>query len=144
MIVGETKPRGSKTLPLHISDDGSLYIVRVRRGPMTFRASVAKSSSDALNHALRLRDQFLIASGPALYKNQRWPSHARSNTGLVGISETVKWTQYRPRYCFAVSTAWTHPTMKRVYFGPHSRTRAEALRMARGYRARMKATVAHA
>ena len=124
---GDTRPRGAKELPLHISPHHSGYRVMIRRGKMLFRAH-----AKTIEEAVRLKEQFEAAAGPALYpKTRPSPTVARSNTGVVGITETVKWVRYRPRTCLHVQ--WQQDgklRCKRIHFGPRCRTRAEAMRIA--------------
>lgn len=125
----ETRARNHRELPLHISDEGGRYVVRVRRGAVTFRARVPKTRPDALAEAVRLKERFERRAGPALYpRTKPLNTAAQSNTGIIGITETTKWNRGRPRDCFHVAL-FGRPTCKRIYYGSF-RPRAVALAIA--------------
>jgi hypothetical protein len=75
-------------------------------------------------------------SGSYSYGNPRTPRRSsHSNTGIVGVYETIKWVRYYPRYCFRVQL-WTKrpehirlPVSKCIYYG-RKRSRYEALQIA--------------
>ena len=120
-------------MPKYVTEQADGFRVGITRGKMRFRAYVSKSKPGALEEAVRIRDQFLAAAGPVLVPT----THALpadggriSNTGIRGITETVKWTRYRPHPCFWVSLGARTKRFKRIYYGPKSRTREQALRIA--------------
>jgi hypothetical protein len=126
---GEVEARGmDKALPRHISRHGSGYRVAVKRGKVLFRGY-----SRDLAEAVAMKRRFELAAGPGLYpETHASPSQARSNTGMVGITETLHWVQYRARQCLSV-TWQSGPGKrrhKRVHFGPRSRSRSAAMRIA--------------
>lgn len=116
-----------------------VVLIRQRIKFQAFISSRADGSFDAhvvrrqaFLKAMAMRDRFL-AKAP-----QRFPrriakfEHARpvSNTGIAGISETVKWVDSRPVNCFCVYLGKQRkPQMKRVYYGDF-RPREVALRKA--------------
>jgi hypothetical protein len=95
--------------------------------------------TQALALAVAARDQFIAAHGTVADTYPRAnnvPRHrAYSNTGLTGVSETVRWQNNRPKYSFAVS--WPGGRAVRITYGPQSRTRAQALAAAAALRTRM-------
>lgn len=93
-----------KTLPNNISAHPDGLLVRVLRSGVLFQAFVAASNTDALGRAVKLRDRFLKLAGgvhhPKSHRPHRW---AHSNTGVVGVSETVKFVSRRAYQGFNVS-----------------------------------------
>lgn len=123
---GTDGANGTDGLPSNIRRDHHGYLVRVQRGRMKFRGFVPYTKPDALQHAMRLRDEFLaaIATVPLRHKT------GRSNTGIPGISEMVKWRHGKPTDCFNVYLGpKCRPQMKLVFYGPF-RPREVALRKA--------------
>jgi hypothetical protein len=129
-----------RLLPANISAHPDGYLVRVNRAGLKLQAFIRYSAPDALARAIRIRDRFLISAGPTFPKRilrseYREAARCHSNTGIPGITETVKWVKYQPRNCFTVYLGKHHrPQMKRVYFG-RRRTRAQALQRAIALRA---------
>lgn len=121
-----------RTLPKNISAHPDGWLVRVMRKGICYQAFVSRSRVDALAEAIRLRDRFITIHGAIA---GRGPSkRALSNTGIVGISETIHWRRSRPLDCFLVSAA---PNFRRrIYFGEH-RPREVALRLAVELRRKM-------
>lgn len=148
-------------LPKNICRHPDGWLVRVQRGGVLYQAFVphgyqvikpAGSSGSrpeniqpdnmqpALRRAIALRDRFLRLAGPL--PSRRAPrTRARSNTGVVGVSETAHWRAHRCYPCFIVS--WSEPRpgpgkgrhrTRRIYIRPGQReqafTRACALRAA--------------
>lgn len=87
----------------------------------------------------RIEDGVLRRAARAYsHSNPRSPRKtAHSNTGIVGIYETIKWVRYFPRRCFRVQLrSKGHqelPVSKCIYYG-RKRSRGEALRIALGLR----------
>lgn len=138
---------GQRELPRNISAHPAGYLVRVKRKGITYSAFVGKGFATetpstqrekisnlcasaplwptALLEAVRLRDRFIHIHGAIAV---RGPSKkAYSNTGLVGISETIHWNRSRRNPCFLVSCR--RHFRRRIYYGEH-RPRAVALKMA--------------
>lgn len=124
-----------RTLPRHICAHQGSLCVRVIRGGVTYRATISGQSAEALAQAVAQRDRFLALAAQLPPAPARAP---RSNTGLAGISETVKLRPLTTAECFAVSwqTSCGHQTTRRITYGAH-RPRAQALRAAIALRARM-------
>lgn len=136
----ETKPRGNKAIPLHITDAGDHYSVRVRRGDVTYRARVPKSRPQALAEAMQLKARFEQLAGSPRYNPRRsLATIARSNTGIIGITETVKYRAGFPQDCFHVAL-FGRPTSKRVYYG---RCRPRAVALAQAIQLRKQAEAGH-
>lgn len=98
------------------------YLVRLKRQDVTRSYWVRKTTPRALACAIRIRNS--VAMSPP--RNQK----ARSNTGMVGISEGTFWRRGRGYPCFVVS--WRvndNIKRKRIMYGP-SRSRKQALKMA--------------
>jgi hypothetical protein len=125
-------PRGGKALPKYIwIEKGGVYRIKINRGKLRFMGSVRLSEPDALDRAIRIRDQFLKAAGPVLVPlTHGAPAGVKSNTGYRGICETTKWTKYRPRPCFMVEVSRRPRKLKIFCYGPRVRSREEALRLA--------------
>lgn len=120
-----------KLLPRNICAHPDGYMVRVQRGKVLFQAFVPKSNPRAVERCVELRDNFLRIAGEVQYPKSRRPHRTgRSNTGIPGISETVKWCRLRSYPCFNVS--WSvlgRQRMKRFVFG-HGVTRETAFQRA--------------
>jgi len=126
-------------MPLHIVDEGRRYSVRIRRGDVTLRAYVPKSRPQALAEAIRLKAQLEAQAGQARYSTVRpLTTIVRSNTGIIGITDTVKWNRGRPHDCFHVAL-FGRPSAKRIYYGT-CRPRAVAFAIARQLRKATEAT----
>lgn len=118
-----------KTTPRNISAHPDGYLVRIVRGDLKWTAFVPSSRPDALGEAVRLRDRFYKICGPVgTRKASKIP---RSNTEVVGISETIHWKGVRPRRNFIVHTCGKN---KRFYYG-QQRTRTQAFNAAVAHRA---------
>lgn len=126
-------------LPMNVCRHPDGFLIRVRRRGIGLRGFVAYGTPQALDRAVEMRDRFLLRAGPFVPARK---SVGKSNTGIAGISETVHWVKYQPRECFTVHLGrkW-RPRMKYVYFGPQSRTRAEALEIAKVWRRKVGAHV---
>jgi hypothetical protein len=108
-----------KTLPRHISQHHTgAFDVRVRRGAVEYRARVA-----TLARALEVRDAFLAQAGPG----------PASNTGLAGITESVRWSHNHAYPAFCVSAPGA---VRRVFTHSRHGGRRPALRAAAAFRAR--------
>ena len=114
----------------HITKRPHGYEVQIKRRDLKWRAVVPYSHPDALAEAIRLRDRFYKICGPIA---RRTP---RSNTEVLGVSETVHWKGVRPLHCFIASVGSMERgyTNRRFYFGA-TRTREEAFMNAVAYRA---------
>lgn len=137
-VSSEAKHRFIKLAP-------AAYRVRIQRQNITLQAylpfTTPETQAAALQLAIRTRDQFLIAAGPALPKRAPAPEYRpgsrlpRSNTGIPGICETTKWVGGTREDCFSVYLGKHHePKMKRVYYGK-MRSREAALQKAIALRA---------
>jgi hypothetical protein len=119
-----------KTLPKHICAHPEGLLVRIRRGDVTYQAFVNKSRSNALAEAIAIRERFLQIAGRPKRK-------ARSNTGVLGVSEITHWKRSRPYDVFSVSwSAGGRVYHRRVSYGL-KRSRESALREAVALRVRM-------
>lgn len=109
-----------KTLPKYISRHHTgAFDVRLKRGGVEYRARVA-----TLERALACVARFieLAGAGPV------------SNTGLRGITETVRWSHNHAYPAFSVCAPGNHRRVFRVSaYGDRRRT----LRAAAAHRARM-------
>lgn len=122
---------GRRPLPLHISAHRRGYLIRVTRGGITYRASVACGGEVGLTRAIELRDRFLRIYGETANRHR---VQGHSNTGMAGVSETTNWRSNRPYPCFSVS--WREQgrqKMRRFYYGPRC-TRERAAAHARAFR----------
>lgn len=121
----------NRTLPKHITAHPDGWLVRITRGAIKLQAFVAYGLDprpSTLARAIATRDRFLIQLGTRI---------VRSNTGEMGITETVKWVSNCPQYCFNVYLGkHRKPMMKRIYYG-RPRSRDEALRQAIALRAKI-------
>lgn len=147
-----------KTLPKNICAHPDGLLVRIRRGETLFQAFVPKNygragtplpaagahgvtrpTDAALQRAIELKEKFLALAGAAKVPVRHFKP--RSNTGLLGISETVMWRHSKPYDCFCVSLDrdGKHRS-KRVLYG-RTRTRERALREAIALRTRHLQTV---
>jgi hypothetical protein len=101
-----------KTTPKNITKHPDGYLVRIVRGDLKFSAFIPHSRPDALAAAIAQRDRFYKICGPMRARGLRPTAH--SNTGLVGISETVHRRNGRELNCFLVHARGRN---KRFYFG---------------------------
>jgi hypothetical protein len=128
----------SRPLPRNIyPNTGGGYVVRVTRAGVKLVSCTAD-----LARAIAIRDQFIQQHGDV-------KRIARSNTGLLGITEVTKWHHSRAYPCFQVTTRHPkHGDMKRFFYsgGGSSRltsdlrpltSRRDALRAAAAHRARL-------
>lgn len=117
-----------KTTPLNITAHADGYLVRIVRGDLRWRAFVPYSHPDALAEAVRRRDRFYEVCGPV--KVHGLSTKARSNTGIVGISDTIHRRNGHALNCLIVSTPGKR---KRFYYG-WNRPRSAALKQAVAHR----------
>lgn len=115
----------------HITERPHGYEVLIKRRDLKWRAVVPYSRPDALAEAVKLRDRFYKICGPITRR------HARSNTDVVGVTETTHWRRGNELRCFIVGvgnmqTGWKN---RRFYFGP-KRPRAVAFQAAVEHRAK--------
>ena len=122
----------SRSLPRNIyRHSGVGYALRIKRGGVKL---VFLTRDLAL--AIQRRDQFIAQHGDVR-------RIARSNTGLVGITEVTKWFHSHAYPCFQVTTRHPkHGDMKRFFYGLTSdrrplTSRREALRAAVAHRTRL-------
>lgn len=111
-------------------------LVRIKRGAVLFHAFVPNSHPAPLVKALLLRDGFKTLAGQA----KRPTPAARSNTGVVGVSETTMWRGNYSYPCFIVGCSREGKrTNKRFVYGGRatSISRAEAFQRAVAYRRAM-------
>lgn len=101
-----------KTTPANISEHPDGYLVRIVRGDLKWTAFVPYSHPDALNRAIKLRDRFYKVCGPAKVRGLSKAAH--SNTGIIGVSQTVHRRRGRELNCFIATTRGHN---KRFYFG---------------------------
>lgn len=80
-------------LPHNICEHPDGLLVRVSRRGVRYQAFVPHSHPDPIARAVELRDRFIALAGLPL---------VLSNTGIRGISETVRWYHSRPYDAFAV------------------------------------------
>lgn len=119
------KPPRHRTLPTNIRQDRWSFIVDIRRAGRRHVRHFPKSRPDALALALECRNQIISANPLAKVKTT-----ALSNTGLVGISESVQWVKNYAFPCFKVS--WyrnRRRTTRQIIYG-RKRPRAVALKTA--------------
>lgn len=127
-------------LPRYISLCRDGYKVCLQRNRKFYRGWVPFTAENALLQAKAMADAIKATLPP---KNRRGPNRrprlCQSNTGYLGISETVKWVRNIPQYCFLVT--WVdHETHKKAYKRiayNRRRTRSEALAQAIALRAKM-------
>lgn len=122
-----------KSLPKNISAHPDGLLIRVQRGEVLFQAFVPASAPAALEDALRLRDKFLKLAGPKARRRLK----AKSNTGILGISESTMWRHSRPYDCFCVSLDKDSQHRSRRLIYGNGRSRESALRQAIALRARL-------
>jgi hypothetical protein len=120
-----------RSLPKNISLKDGGCEVRVTRGKVTYRAYVPGQSPQSLLLAIEKRDRFVAIHGAVKIPKVR-PVRVRalSNTGIAGISETVKWVYSHPRPCFAVSWSTAGRQHIRCVYIHAGRPRAQAFREA--------------
>lgn len=119
-----------RDLPKNVCKHPDGYLVRIVRGDLKWSAFVPHSRPDALAHATTLRDKF-YAVCPAAARRKH-SKHARSNTDVVGISETVCWHRGLPHNNFIVHASGKN---RRFYYG-RQRNRAAAFKLALAHRAK--------
>jgi hypothetical protein len=119
-------PRG---LPKNICVHPDGYLVRLQRGALLYQAFVAGHDAGALLKALWLRERFYKICGP---QRPRTARHARSNTDVVGITETTHWNHGHEYRKFNVLCGGR---CKGFYFG-RRRSRTEAFHLALEHRAK--------
>jgi hypothetical protein len=110
------------------------YLVQVTRSKEHRFAVIAFSEhgENSFLVAQATRDAFLASMGPNMERVHpvRIQRKTCSNTGYVGISETVKWVRSRSINGFLVLLPGGKPQAKRVYYGPLCRSREQALKIA--------------
>jgi hypothetical protein len=113
-------------LPANICRHPDGLLVRVQRQGVRVQGFIAGHDAAALQRAVALRDRFLALSGGV---------RVLSNTGIRGISETVRWYHSRPYDAFAVR--WPgKPRKSRVFTFQSWGGRRRALRAAVALRKR--------
>lgn len=101
------------------------YLVSVRRRGLRFLRSFSKKLPNSMAMAVKYRDA-IVRSHP----KTKIKTKALSNTGIVGISETTKWSRSRPTTVFSVQWRENGKNKhKNISFG-RSRSRSAALAMA--------------
>ena len=109
---------------------GKYWRVKVGRRGIRYIVNIPFGSDReaAFRRAIAERDRFYAIHG-------RTSPH--SNTGIAGISETVKWTSNKPYPCFSVTVGASrvHRPVRFMYRGLADRTRS--LRAAIAHRARL-------
>lgn len=119
-----------RKLPRNITARPDGYVVRVNRSGITYQAF----TTDFVK-AVALRDRFIAIHGAIKAKGPH--KTAYSNTGVVGVSETVAWHHSRPYPCFIASWSVSgRNRTKRFYYGDQ-RPRAAALQQAIALRSKM-------
>ena len=109
----------------NIMEKPTAYVVQVKRSGVTSHVYISKRTPRALACAIAARDAICKTTPPK-------PSPApRSNTGILGVSETTQWRRGHPYPVFLAS--WTDPNGKRRYkriiYGAN-RPRSQALKEA--------------
>jgi hypothetical protein len=118
-----------RALPKNISAHPDGYLVRLERGDVKYQAFVAGHDAGALLKALWLRERFYRVCG---LPQRRTARHSRSNTDVVGITETTHWNHGHEYRKFNVHTGGCN---KGFYFG-RRRSRADAFNLALNHRAK--------
>ena len=110
--------------------DGKYWRVKIERRGIRYTVNIPFGSDReaALRRAIAERDRFYVAHGQTV---------PRSNTGIAGISETVKWSHNRAYPCFSVTVGASrvHRPVRFMYRGLAARSRS--LRAAIAHRARL-------
>lgn len=114
-------------LPQYIYNHPDGLLVRIRRSGVLYQVLVGGRSASHLARAVTLRDRFLKLAGEV---------RVLSNTGIRGISETVRWYHSKPQDAFAVRWPGV-PRKSAVVTFRACGGRAPALRAACALRARM-------
>ena len=136
-------------IPRNIYEVPFGWYVIIKRGAITYRAffafgartaeSAGAGSADspvrasALARAVAARDAYL-AQFPQTYSGQK----TRSNTGIPGVSECVKWSRNRAYPCFQVTLGHPRSGIKRFYY-TNGADRPRALRAAIAWRKKLEA-----
>jgi hypothetical protein len=101
-----------KTRHKNITEHPDGYLVRMVRGSLKCSAFIPYSRKNALAAAIAERDRFKEICGPVAAHGLRPKAH--SNTGIVGVSETVHSRNGRDLNCFISHARGRN---KRFYFG---------------------------
>ena len=112
-------------LPRHIVSTPDGLMVRVQVGGTLVQARVRKGDPHPLTTALRKREELLKAAA-------KLTAPVRSNTGITGVSETVKFIWSQP-YDGFIASATVGGKMLRKFFrygGTSGRTREGAMQNA--------------
>ncbi len=115
------------TLPQYIYNHPDGLLVRIRRHGVLYQVFIGGRSASHLERAITLRDRFLALAGEV---------KPVSNTGIRGISETVRWYHSKDYPAFAVRWPGT-PRKSAVITYRACGGRERALRAAVALRARM-------
>lgn len=96
----------------HIYPHPDGWIVRVIRQGIRYSAFIAHGTdrAAALRKAKATRDEFIRIHGA---KTTLGP---RSNTGLLGITEVIKWSHGKPQTCFQVTCGDPRQNTRRFSF----------------------------
>lgn len=101
-----------KTRHHHIAEHPDGYLVRIVRGSLKFSAFIPYSRKNALAAAIAERDRFFEICGPIPARGLRVKAY--SNTGIVGVSQTIHRRGGKDLNCFLVHAKRRN---KRFYFG---------------------------
>jgi hypothetical protein len=132
-MSGEPPRAIMNPLPPYIYNHPDGLLVRIRRHGVLCQVFLRWATPDALARAIQLRDRFLALANNATPR-------VLSNTGIRGISETVRWYHSKPYEAFAVRWAEGPPPNNRgsrVFTYRACGGREQALRAAVALRARM-------
>lgn len=123
-------PSPGRLAPKHICTHPDGYLIRLVRGAVSYQAFVTGHDAGALLKALWLRERFYQICGPVARRVSR---HARSNTDVVGITETTHWNHGHEYRKFNVHVAGRN---KGFYFGRRC-SREQAFTAAVNHRAQV-------
>ena len=121
----------------HIYPHPDGWIVKVTRAGIRYQAFVAHGADRpaALKKAKATRDEFIRIHG------EHHVIPPRSNTGLLGITETTKWSHGKPKPCFQVTLGDPRHSTRRFNYTTFGQ-RETALQKAIAHRRKLE--VAHA
>jgi hypothetical protein len=96
----------------HIYAHPDGWIVKLIRGGIRYQAFIAHGTdrAAALKKAEATRDEFIRIHGA------QHVIPARSNTGLLGITEVTKWSHGKPQPCFQVTLGDPRKTTRRFNY----------------------------
>ena len=106
------------------------YRVIINRPEIRYQVFVAfgTDKAAALQRAIAERDQFFALHGKFGTSGQR----VRSNTGVAGVSETVKWVGNNSYNCFQVTAGSCHKGIEKFFYrGAAQRSRVLRAAIAR-------------